>query len=149
MVTYQREHVAAVWDELMPLGAARWAETKEPGVFSPNRSVYENLEAAGALVLYTVREEGVLIGAAAFAIDRLTEMDGAVTAQQIVLFVAAEHRQKGAGAKLLGFAEAMLREVEVVRRVRQSCRVADGPFLELLEDSGYVIRGFTLEKELG
>jgi GNAT superfamily N-acetyltransferase len=148
MLTFSRESVKDVWDELLPLGAARWAEAGETTPFAPSREDYIGLDAFGAIRVYTAREDGVLVGCGAFVLDARFSMDGGVKATQLVFFVVPEARTQGVGRNLLRYAEASLQS-EGVTTVQHSCRTSDFAFLDMLvDDHGYALIGPILSKRL-
>lgn len=67
--TFQRERVFEVWDEAERLFALHYEElTFGKGVIrlAPDRRRYEKLDADNSLEVYTAREDGKLVGYAAF-----------------------------------------------------------------------------------
>ncbi len=65
MITYQVERFADTYQEALPLLRAHWQEVavnQDTVPFDPDVQGYLNYEAAGAMHIVTVRENGALVG---------------------------------------------------------------------------------------
>lgn len=135
-VQIQRERVHGLWEEsaaLMAEGAAQFDPYPDLP-FDIDRALYEAIEDAGRLRVYTARIEGRLVGYAAFVVGAAPRRKYLLEAQQNVV-----HADKATAARvtanLVRFAEHAL-GAEGVKVVYHSspmgCR-----FARLLEILGY------------
>jgi len=135
-VKIQRERVHGLWDEstdLMAAGAAQfdpWPDLP----FDINRRLYETIEEAGCLRVYTARIDGKLVGYAAFVVGTAPRRQYLLEAQQNVVH-AEEAVKARVTPALVRHAEKAL-GAEGVKMVYHSspmgCR-----FARLLEILGY------------
>lgn len=111
MITIQREAIADILPELKPLLTEHWREIAayQDIELAPN---YEFYSTCTALRCFTAREEGTLIGYAIFGVARNKHYMDSLQAVQDILFVHPDHRGS-AGARLVKFADAQLRQEEV------------------------------------
>ncbi len=135
MASYERETIAAVWDEVQPLLMAHWREIAHyPDiVLAPDRAFYDNAERMGALRVFTARLDGALIGYVAYFVKTNVHYRDSLQATQDVLFIHADHRRSRFGLELIRFADGML-AADGVQVVHQHVKCAHnfGPLLERL-----------------
>ena len=110
MITYARETVAGVLDEIQPLLARHWQEiaTYDDIPLDPDYPAYLAADARGVVRVFTARVEGVLIGYGVFFIGNLHYKSSRIAVQDI-LFVLPEHRGGRAGFGLVRHIDASLK----------------------------------------
>lgn len=137
MITYQRERIADLWNEVQPLLEQHWDEISahKDIPLDPDVARYNAAEAAGWLRAYTAREAKTLIGYAAFMVAPSLHYRASVQAVQDVVYVAPERRGR-VGIELLRFANLQLR-AEGVQLVYQHQKVAHPALGVVLRRIGY------------
>ena len=114
MLTLQSEPLFMVLDEVQPLLEQHYEELcrdKDRVLLAPMWEKYAALEAAGCFVVYTARDEGELIGYAAFFIQpSLHHADLTVVLNDLV-FIHPDHRGS-AGPRMIKFAEKQIAELK-------------------------------------
>lgn len=132
-----REPIQTLWTEIVPLLYAHWREiaTWQDIELNPDLDSYEALEEAGMLRVYTAREDGKLVGYAAFFVRTNMHYSDSLQAQQDVLFLAPSHRKGTTGIRLIQRAEEELAK-EGVQVVYHHVKVAHD-FGPVLERKGY------------
>lgn len=137
-ISYQREPIADLWEELMPLLERHYREIAhwQDIALDPDRVLYEAIERAGQLRLYTARRDGALIGYVIFFVRFNLHYRHSLQAVQDVVFVAPEHRTTGVGRGLLRFAGDAL-GAERVQVVIHHAKHAHPELGQLLEAEGY------------
>jgi GNAT superfamily N-acetyltransferase len=119
-ITYQREHLFDVIDEIGPLLEQHYDELtmhKDVVKLAPIWSDYANLECADKLAIFTARADGRLVGYNAFFLVRHMHYEALTMAVNDVLFLTKEHRRGTVGIKLMRFAEDALRQAGVQKLV--------------------------------
>lgn len=118
MITYQEENVDTIWNEGQELFILNSEEIKfRDDKFELNRETYDRCEAVGALKIYTVRDDNILIGYCIFFVMELTHHKGFLSATQDVLFIKKEKR--GRVIPFIRYTERMLKDYGV-KSVNQS-----------------------------
>lgn len=137
-----------IWDEVQPLLRAHWAEiTFFPDVpIDPRRDVYETMDDAGVLRIFTVRHRGKLVGYVDYIVNPHMHYQSLRIAGQDLLFLLPEYRSGGVGGGLLAFSEQMLKK-EGVHAVTQHVKKALD-FSPLLLATGYAEMETTYVKRL-
>lgn len=135
-VTFQLETVAATWESAFPL---LLAHHREVGVmpqdrFRPDKKFYESLEEFGALLVFTLRDDGKLCGYGTFTVLPVhAHYPDSVWARQDALYVDPPHRGKTA-LDFVKYQDEQLRwrfpSVEIVRQCTP--RKDFSPLLKLL-----------------
>lgn len=122
--------------EMMPLLAAHWAEVSHyPDILlNPDVEYYTNLEAGGFFRVYTLRNEGVLKGYAAFTVRQAPHYSQSKQAYQDVIYVDPAMRGL-APLRFIRFCDSELRR-EGVQAVYHHVKVAHN-FGRILERQGY------------
>lgn len=150
-LTFQRERVTDLWDEVTPLLSRHKDEVchYKDFVLNPDVESYEAIERAGGMRCYTARLNGDLIGYCALFVKHNLHYRDSVQALQDVLFILPEHRGSRAGFKLIRFCEEQLRR-EGVQVVMQHLKLATPKTVELFRKMGYeeidVIMGKRLDR---
>lgn len=135
-ITFARERVRDLWDEVLPLMAAHLAERDAAGDLPPldvDQVQYEVLDALGKHRVYTAREDGLLVGYASFVVHTHLHHRTDVRAVHDGLYVLPSHRGGMGGAALIAYADRMLR-AEGIGTVHQVAAVGSalGRALECL-----------------
>jgi len=138
-VTFQREGVADLWPDLMPLLEAHYAElgpvspfTDEP--LDVDQDTYDAIDAMGAYRAYTARADGKVVGYAGFFVRSHLHHRGLMVASHDVLYVLPEHRGL-ASLQLIVHAGRSLR-AEGVRLISHTALLGSD-FARILEHLGY------------
>ncbi len=97
MTSFKRELVSESWDEAVGLARRHHEEMNIRWPFRPKRQIYEALEAAGILWLFTMRDAvGALAGYAAFNLTQHPHFE-CLMAYQDTIYVSHEYRGFSAG----------------------------------------------------
>lgn len=133
----QKESVSDIWHELQPLLEQHFEEiSANPDIpLEVEYAKYEAMENAGSFILFTAREDGALIGYAAYFIAGNLHYSSSKQATQDVLFLRKDKRKGFAGIKLIKFADKVLAE-NGVQVVYHHVKVAHN-FGLILERMGY------------
>lgn len=138
MIECARERLQDLWDEIYPLLERHYAEiSANPDIaLAPDEHRYRVLEDANRLRTYTVRDDGALVGYAVFLVSTGLHYMHSLQAKQDVLFVDPSRRGRGAGIKLIRFADQALAD-EGVQVVYHHAKLAHPALGRLLEHAGY------------
>ncbi len=121
------ERFEQVLPELHPLHLAHWQETeryRHVNGFQPDYAAMEWSSRCGALVQFTAREEGALIGHLRVYLGK-SRHSGVIFAQEDTLFVTPEKRCALLGIWLMRYAERALVEQLGVREIRFDSKAAN------------------------
>ena len=137
IITYQQEPPGRSIAEALPLFKLHYAEIARylDIPLDPDLGMYETVEAAGNLRVYSARHEGELVGYVIFFLRTHPHYKTSLHAHQDVLFLLPAYRKGLVGIRLIKFADKMLGEegVQVV-----SHHVKDyADFGPILERMGY------------
>lgn len=153
--SFQREALNDVIGEIGPLLTRHWHEVAHYHdiPLTPNWAAYAQLQALGALRIYTGRDDGkdrLLIGYSVFTVHQGVHYALSSEADEDLLFVLPEYRKGRFGLKLMQFAEREL-EAEGVQLIKRRTKVAERlNFGAMLERMGYepidVVYGKRLDK---
>lgn len=137
MTRFARERVHDLWDEAAVLLAQGFAEfDPHPEIpLDVNRRVYEELEDAGLLRVYTARANGELVGYAVFTLVFSIRRMTLLQAQQDLIHVDRAYRGRTTAA-LLRYAEKALR-ADNVKLLYHSTPIKGSGLSRLLEILGY------------
>lgn len=132
-----RETVSTVLVAIAPLLKKHWMELSHyPDIpLEPDYDFYARVEKAGNLRIYTVREQGSLIGYGIFIVNHNKHYRSSFQAVQDVLFVDPEHRGT-AGVRLTDFIDMELAN-DGVQVVYQHVKKAHPQLGKLLLRKGY------------
>lgn len=150
-LTFQRERVTDLWDEVTPLLVKHKDEVchYKDFVLNPDVESYAAIERAGGMRCYTARLNGDLIGYCALFVKHNLHYRDSLQALQDVLFILPEHRGSRAGFKLIRFCEEQLRS-EGIQVIMQHLKLATPKTVELFRKMGYedidVIMGKRLDR---
>lgn len=139
VVLFQREPIGAVWTELLPLARAHWREVRCDHHDADANLDHDKLvgaDEAGVFALITARQDGELIGYAAFWIAHHPQNAGSLEASADALYLRPDRRQGRNGIELIKFADEALRAMGV-RAVHHSVRHNSRDFGPVLERLGY------------
>lgn len=109
---FKRELLFEVMDEVGALLDMHYQELtlhKDVIKLEPQWSQYAALEQMGAFVVFTIREEGELIGYNAFFLNRHIHYGSFLCAQNDVLYLHPEHRRGTTALRFLDFCETELK----------------------------------------
>lgn len=112
LISYHTERLnQQLIDDITPLLKLHYdeiAQYKHINVLDPDYTQYYRLQANDALRVYTVRDNGDLVGYSVYFIAPNAHYPGSIHANNDVLFVLPEYRGT-TGRKLLQYAEAQLK----------------------------------------
>jgi GNAT superfamily N-acetyltransferase len=110
-ISYARESIRDLKDEVLPLLQAHWREIAfYPDIpLNPRWDAYFHAEDSGSLRCYSVRDRGVLIGYAAFFLNPSLHYGGSLQAAQDVIYVDPMYRNGRIGLGLIRHCEHALR----------------------------------------
>lgn len=146
-MTYQREPVSHVWDEIQPLLAKHWEEVAQfqDIPLSPSRQYYDGMDLAGLLRIFTVRDgDHRLIGYNVYSVSPSAHYRTSKLANQDVIFMDKDAR--GGGLRFLSWCEDYLRAEGV--QVVYNHVSARNDFGAALERRGYVLAEKIYSKRL-
>ena len=112
-LTYQQEFLVTCRKDAEPLLQKHWEEialNKDFISLNPDWDAYEELEARGALRIFTARNDGRLIGYFAVLVRAHLHYVDHLFAFNDVLFLDSEYRGRFVGVRLMRFAEQCLKE---------------------------------------
>lgn len=137
-ITYQQESLATCKEDAKELLQQHWQEialNKDHIKLNPDWEAYYDLEEAGALKIFTARDNNNLIGYFVVLCRKHLHYVDHVFAFNDILYLQADYRKGLTGAKLMKFAEKCLKDdgvsVVIVNTKRHK------PFDSLLEWLGY------------
>ena len=147
-VTFKRENVKPLWDEIVPLARAHWDELADYKdlSFAPNKAFYVGADEAGALRIFTIRETGVLIGYCVFVVQNHPHSGASIYATQDVIFIRKDKRGR-LGARFIQWCDQQLAREKVAVVLRQVHTSYD--FGSMLSRVGYMPVGLIYAKRLG
>ena len=108
---FTTERFADIRHEIQPLLGAHWDEIACKTICGPldvNEDVYRLLEQSGALHITTAREQGRLVGYAAYIVGANAHYKTRIMAEADVFYMHPSQRRGTAGIRLLKAAEAAL-----------------------------------------
>ena len=138
--TYQRETFDEAYEDAIPLLLNHLAEISDnEGIpLDVNIKAYLQSEKAGLLRVYTVRDEGRLIGYAAMFVHVGLHNQNNIQATQDVFYVSPLCRGKMVGIRLLKFIEDQLK-AEKVQIIYHAAKEYHPALKKLLIHCGYVV----------
>lgn len=146
-LTFQQEILSAIWDELIPLLKEHWKEIAHYSdiPLDIDRATYERLEQAGAIRLYTLRDDRELVGYACFFINNHPHYKSSKQAQQDVIYISPKSRG-GSGYWFIKECDSELRR-EGVQVVSHHVKAAHN-FGPMLERIGYTLQDLIYTRRL-
>lgn len=136
-ITFQRESITETWDEALGLMAANNLETGALPMedFHPDKATYLQFEVLGIARLFTVRDDGKLVGYGLFMVSKgHPHYPGVTFARQDVLYIAPDHRGLNS-LKFMDWTDICLASEGVKRILRHVTRKVD--YSRALEHLGY------------
>jgi L-amino acid N-acyltransferase YncA len=136
VVDFALEPVTEVWDEAVSLTQANHGETGvlDEGPFDPQAESYVNLDTTGLLRLFTMRDEGVLVGYQVFIVSPHLHYPSMLWASQDVVYVAPRCRGRAA-VRFMRWVDEQLKNEGAHVILRHVSRKLD--FHRTLERMGY------------
>ena len=116
MIAFARECLCDVIQEVDALLKLHYEELtlhKERIKLDPDWPMYTALEHMERLVLFTARDDGRLVGYAAFFVQPHIHYRKTIVAQNDVLFLHPEHRKGTTGIRFIRFSEQCLQGLKV------------------------------------
>lgn len=147
---FNRESAKDVWDEAEPLLREHYKEIAhfKDIPLMPDKDRYLMIEGAGALVLFTCREQGVLIGYNMFFLSGNMHYSDSLQAVQDILYIHPLWRGKMIGVRFIKWCDQQLSELgaEVVyQHLKARAGLNYGPMLERI---GYELMDLVYVKRL-
>lgn len=129
---YDREYLSNpdLWPELAPLANAHFAELDTDGGHHArlSRATYDELEHRGALRVYTVRDDGQLVGYCSMVVQNYIHALHLVYAHEDAIYITPEAR--GRGSEFISWMDDRLAAEGVHQIHREVKNVRDhGPML--------------------
>ena len=112
-ITYQQEPLFKVVPDVIELAYLDWEEMyhdKESYPFDPDWDLYYLLEDSGALLVFTARDSGKLIGYFSVVIGPNLHSKGKFVVSNDIIYLHKDYRKGLIGVKLFKFSEACLAE---------------------------------------
>lgn len=108
------ERMEHMWDDLTQLLKRHYNETEtsylsEP--YDPDVERYKMTEAVGQSVIFTLRIRGLMVGYLMFNVYRGLHSRNTLQAREFAFFIDEPYRGSGYGAKLLTYAEDILKRL--------------------------------------
>lgn len=138
MITHQAELLCECVPEVGDLLEMHYQElcvNKERVKLDPMWGEYAKLEQAGMFVVCTTRDDGKLIGYAAFFLTKHMHYEGLTVASNDVLFLHPGHRQGMTGVRLIKFSEAHMQSLGAHKITWHAKH--NTPLAPILERMGY------------
>lgn len=113
MPTFKQEFLETVKEDILPLLDEHWKEVavnKDVIKLNPDWEAYADLEQAGCLKIFTVREDEKLIGYFVVIVRKHIHYKDHLFAANDIIYISPEHRKGSLASKLIKFAEKCLRE---------------------------------------
>lgn len=143
------EKFADVIDQMKPLLDQHWAEIAVyPDIpLEPNYDFYKQADLVGLLRIYTVRQNGDIIGYSVFCVRPHVHYKNHSWAQNDVIWLHPDHRQQGIAQGLVRFWEDDLR-LQGVSVVHVNAKTQHPALSFLLKSCGYNAVEVGFEKRL-
>ena len=138
MLAFSQETVKQVKVEIADLLIQHWNETgrhKDRFKVEPDWLSYEAAEEYGVLRVYTAREDGVLVGYAAYVVHNAMHYLSAKYADNDVFFITPSARKGLMAARFFGYIEEQLKKEKVdliINKVKEQYSEAMGAFFSRL-----------------
>lgn len=151
MITYARESYAEIIEDIRPLLGEHYRELalfQDEIPLDPDFDKYRALNEAGAIVFYTARLNGALIGYAIYAVVARHLHYRHRFAVNDICWIAPAHRNFGVGTGLFDFVEADLALEGPIVMMTETKEHAPA-LAALLLSRGHEKMGLVLAKRLG
>ena len=138
VVLFQREPIGTLWPELLPLAKAHWREVRwDPDSEADlDQAKLSGADDAGVYRIFTARQDGEMVGYAAFWIAHHAQNAGSLEASADAIYLRPDRRIGRAGIELIKFADRALAAMGV-RKVYHAVRHRARDFGPVLERLGY------------
>lgn len=148
-VAFARETFAQAWGGIQPLVDEHWREVAYMGDTPPVVDVpaYTAANVEGRLAVFTVRDNGDLVGYATFWVGPFPQRQGVIGAWQDAVYLTPNARHGGHGTDFLRFCDAELGAMGC-KVVHHSVREGRD-FSTILRRLGYVHAETVYAKHLG
>jgi GNAT superfamily N-acetyltransferase len=112
-VAFQRESVATLWPELLPLADEHWREVRwDPSTEADlDTERYEQADELGLYRMFTLRDRGALIGYAGFWIAPHAMQRGSLQAVADCIYIRPDRRHGLLARNLIARCERALRDL--------------------------------------
>lgn len=144
---FQRERIADVYEEALPLLTAHWKEIAhyQDIILNPDIETYVKMDDAGMLRAFTARDlNGILIGYAVFFVRANMHYKDSLQASQDILYI--DKNKRGTGGRFILWCDEQLK-AEGVQVVYHHSKVAHN-FGPLLERFGYKLVDYIYGRRL-
>jgi hypothetical protein len=151
MLTFQQESIREIWremDELLSLHYEEVALYKSLIKLEPMWNQYFALEDLGRFIIYTVRDDGVLVGYGAFFVTPHMHYGSTVVAMNDVLFIHPEYRKSTGGYRLIKFCDESLRQRGDIHKITWHVKIAKD-WTKVLHKLGYADEEIMCGKMVG
>lgn len=135
-------------NEIMPLLSRHYRELADEfyGPLNPDLAIYKKMDEMGALRIFTIRDENILVGYQIFFLGTHPHSKDFYEATQDVMYLTPEARRGLTGYKFLKWCTEQLATYSVnVIHQRISARNDFGPILERM---GFQLEDLTYSKKL-
>lgn len=116
MTRFAQERIKDVWDELLINFHEHWKETeayRHGQPFNPDKSRYIQYEDLGYFLLFTVRDEGKLVGnCTMYVLPSMHTQE--LVATEDTWYLLPDYRKSGIGVRLYKYVEKKLESLGVV-----------------------------------
>jgi len=138
VVLFQREPIGSLWPELLPLARDHWREVRwdQDSEADLDQAKLTAADETGAFCLFSARQDGELIGYAAFWIAHHPQNAGSLEASADAIYLRPDRRIGRNGFELIKFAEQALRDMGA-RKIYIAVRHKSRDFGPVLERLGY------------
>ncbi len=146
MITFKREGIASLWDEIQPLLHAHADEVAhfKDIALDPDKDLYHAMEKIGAARVFTARRRDArLLGYSIFFVRRSMHYNS-VQAQNDIIFI--DKQERGFGARFIAWCDEQLR-AEGVQVVRHHIKAAHN-WGAVVERQGYELEDLIYVKRL-
>lgn len=136
LVSFKRENVKRIWDDLLPLLPLHYEELAayKDIPLDPDKDFFVKADEAGMVRVYAARENGKLVGYAVYFVRQDIHYKSIKLAQQDLIFIAPERRGRF-GLRFIRWCEEQLK-AENVRLVMCHAKVHND-FGGVFERLGY------------
>jgi GNAT superfamily N-acetyltransferase len=116
MITYQEESFESIFEDALPILFKQWEELanhKEDRPLDISYDGYKKLNEEGTIRIFAVRDEGMLIGYASFALANNLHYQTWKYADCDVYYIDPEYRGNGVGLQMIKEIETWLKSLGV------------------------------------
>ena len=133
--TFSHERLEDIIDEMKPLHQAHWAETEKHRhglAFNPDYETFFRYERAGRCVVFTLRQEGRLLGNFSLYLDKSMHTK-TLLATEDTLFLLPEARKGRVAMRFIAYAENALAMIGV-KEISVSVKIVNkaGRFFQMI-----------------